>query len=67
MMSGSNSGATKPDGEEAPPPGPDAMPGPMRRVRVSDLMPGERQVILEHAGEHYILRITARGKLILTK
>ncbi len=41
-------------------------PGP-RRIRVSDLMPNERQIILEHAGEHYVLRITAKGKLILTK
>jgi len=42
------------------------MPG-LRRIRVSDLMPNERQIILEHAGEHYVLRITAKGKLILTK
>jgi hemin uptake protein HemP len=38
-----------------------------RRIRVSDLMPDNKQIILEHAGESYILRITAKGKLILTK
>lgn len=38
-----------------------------RVLRVSDLLQNERQVILEHAGERYVLRITAKGKLILTK
>ena len=38
-----------------------------RSLRVSDLLQNERQVILEHAGERYVLRITAKGKLILTK
>jgi hemin uptake protein HemP len=39
----------------------------VRKIRVSDLMSNERQVTLEHAGELYILRITAKGRLILTK
>jgi hemin uptake protein HemP len=30
-------------------------------------MQGEREVILLHAGEEYILRVTKTGKLILTK
>jgi hemin uptake protein HemP len=38
-----------------------------RKIRVCDLMSNERQVTLEHAGELYILRITAKGRLILTK
>ena len=50
-----------------------AMPKPMppapklRRLKVSDLLAGEREVILEHGGQDYRLRITANGKLILTK
>lgn len=38
-----------------------------RSIRVSELLRNERQVILVHAGENYVLRITAKGKLILTK
>jgi hemin uptake protein HemP len=41
-------------------------PGP-RRVKVSELLAGEREAILEHGGQDYRLRITASGKLILTK
>lgn len=39
----------------------------MRSVLAHELFQGEREVQLEHAGEHYRLRITASGKLILTK
>ena len=39
----------------------------MRRLKVSDLLDGEREAILEHSGQDYRLRITASGKLILTK
>jgi hemin uptake protein HemP len=35
--------------------------------RVEDLMQGRREVWIEHAGEQYRLRITAAGKLYLTK
>jgi hemin uptake protein HemP len=34
---------------------------------VSELLAGEREAILEHGGQDYRLRITASGKLILTK
>lgn len=37
------------------------------RHKVSDLMQGGREVILEHNGADYHLRITANGRLILTK
>ena len=37
------------------------------RVLVSELLDGGREAILEHAGQDYRLRITANGKLILTK
>jgi len=38
-----------------------------RRVRIVDLLDGKREVILEHDGQDYRLRITNNGKLILTK
>jgi hemin uptake protein HemP len=41
-------------------------PGP-RCVKVSDLLAGGREVLLEHEGQLYHLRLTANGKLILTK
>lgn len=40
---------------------------PMRRLTTEALMAGAREVILEHRGEHYRLRVTSNGKLILTK
>lgn len=39
----------------------------MRRLKVSELLAGDREAILEHGGQDYRLRITASGKLILTK
>lgn len=39
----------------------------LRRLRVADLLAGDREIILEHGGQDYRLRITANGKLILTK
>ena len=39
----------------------------LRRIKVSELLRGEREVILEHESQDYRLRITANGKLILTK
>ena len=64
-MSGRN------DREEAPTPSARPAAGP-RRLKVSELMAGElmageREAILEHGGQEYRLRITASGKLILTK
>jgi hemin uptake protein HemP len=38
-----------------------------KRIKVSELLQGEREVILEHDSQDYRLRITANGKLILTK
>ena len=37
------------------------------RVVVSELLAGGREAILVHGGQDYRLRITANGKLILTK
>jgi hemin uptake protein HemP len=41
--------------------------GKPRRLKVSELLDGEREAILEHGGQDYRLRVTASGKLILTK
>ena len=49
---------------QRPPP---AAAGRLRRLKVSELLGGEREAILEHGGQDYRLRITANGKLILTK
>ena len=37
------------------------------RIRLSDIMKGQREAVIEHEGQDYRLRITASGKLILTK
>jgi hemin uptake protein HemP len=37
------------------------------RVLVAELLQGGREAVLEHDGQDYRLRITANGKLILTK
>lgn len=37
------------------------------RYNVADLLRGGREAILEHDGAEYRLRITANGRLILTK
>lgn len=38
-----------------------------RRVTSAELIGDGREVVIEHAGEEYRLRITSTGKLILTK
>ncbi len=37
------------------------------RISTDKLLNGARELIIEHTGEEYRLRITSRGKLILTK
>lgn len=39
----------------------------VRRISTKELFAGEREIAIEHNGEIYRLRITARQKLILTK
>ena len=41
-------------------------PGPPRRVRSQDILNGAREIVIEHDGRVYRLRITQNGKLILT-
>lgn len=37
-----------------------------RRLRSTELFEGTDQLIIEHAGREYRLRVTSNGKLILT-
>jgi hemin uptake protein HemP len=37
------------------------------RIPASQLLAGRREVILQHDGQEYRLRLTSNGKLILTK
>ncbi len=57
-------------GNSAPPPdrvfGTPLKPA-SRRVGSGELMQGIRELIIEHSGDEYRLRITSKGKLILTK
>jgi hemin uptake protein HemP len=48
----------------APAPSPE---GPPRRVTSAELIGHARELRIVHAGEEYRLRITSKGKLILTK
>ena len=38
-----------------------------QRVRSEDLFAGDKELAIEHGDETYRLRLTAQGKLILTK
>ena len=42
-------------------------PPQRRQIRSDELFSGHREVLIEHAGELYLLRHTSKGKLILTK
>jgi hemin uptake protein HemP len=37
------------------------------RLDSGKLFGGAREVVIEHAGQEYLLRVTSQGKLILTK
>ncbi|VAW87396.1 hypothetical protein MNBD_GAMMA18-71 [hydrothermal vent metagenome] len=39
----------------------------MRRMTSDELLAGRKELAIEHSGEEYRLRITSKGKLILTK
>ena len=42
-------------------------PGSGRVLRSEEILQGGREVVIEHAGQFYRLRLTSTGKLILTK
>ncbi|MCX7092454.1 MAG: hemin uptake protein HemP [Methylobacter sp.] len=45
----------------------DIAPALRQRLRSTELFGMAREVVIEHAGEEYRLRLTRQGKLILTK
>jgi hemin uptake protein HemP len=40
---------------------------PVRRISSQRLLAGERELVIQHLGAEYHLRLTRNGKLILTK
>ena len=46
---------------------PKSGPNEPHRIPASTLLAGRREVILQHDGQEYRLRLTSNGKLILTK
>lgn len=55
------------DRSSKPGPARPAPPKAAQRLQVSSLLQNAKTLILEHAGQDYILRVTRNGKLILTK
>lgn len=45
----------------------DTTPALRQRLNSAELFGTGREVVIEHAGEEYRLRLTRQGKLILTK
>ena len=39
----------------------------LQRISSAALLQGARRIIIEHAGSDYLLQLTGKGKLILTK
>ena len=42
-------------------------PSTLREINSSNLLQGEKEVLIHHGGEVYRLRLTKNGKLILQK
>jgi len=51
----------------APRPAPQAVPAPQPVLRSEQLLGGAQEVLIEHRGALYRLKLTSLGKLILTK
>jgi hemin uptake protein HemP len=45
---------------------PEPVVAPPRRVRSDQLLGGANELVIEHQGREYRLRVTQNGKLILT-
>ena len=54
-----------PPAENTPPAEVPHSPAPV--LRSSDLLQGRKEVVLEHEGEQYRLRLTRNGRLVLYK
>lgn len=46
---------------------PSSAQGGVRRVPLTQIIGGDREVQIDHDGQIYRLRVTSKGKLILTK
>lgn len=55
------------DHESAHTPRCDEKTEPPRRMKSAELLGAARELIIEHGGGEYRLRLTSNGKLILTK
>ena len=64
VTTGTDRSVPRPDGADRPTGGPAPRPA---RWDVAALCGDTGEAILVHKGEHYRLRVTARGRLILTK
>ena len=51
---------------QEPPPVPGAAINTLRRVTSLDLLGTRGEIVIEHCGREYRLRVTQNGKLILT-
>lgn len=54
-------------GSSETPSQPDSAAPNRHRLKSIEIFSGAREVIIEHAGDEYRLRLTSQGKLILTK
>jgi hemin uptake protein HemP len=59
--------ADQTSGEDNTPPSVPATDSSPRRIDSSEILGGEREVIIQHGTEQYRLRLTKAGKLILNK
>jgi hemin uptake protein HemP len=58
----------EPPRENPPPTNPPGKPADVPRIiQAEELFAGQREVWIQHGDQRYRLRITAAGKLILTK
>ena len=55
------------DDRQNEPPAVPAASEPPRTITTEDLFAGRREIWIQHGDQRYRLRITAAGKLILTK
>jgi len=58
---------SRPDDSLPTDPAEDATASGPRVISSQDLLQGQREVLIEHAGEHYRLLLTRNGKLLLQK
>lgn len=61
------SGRAEADADRSGPAGGPLPSARARRIDSKDLLGGAREIVIDHEGEHYRLRFTSKGKLILTK